>query len=59
MEFSEVKERFQAFEKEHGKNAFLKVDEFLEEIKEEYLKQRTKEYMEQGISQNETLKQNH
>ncbi|MBD3249556.1 endonuclease [Candidatus Woesearchaeota archaeon] len=53
MGFEEVKERFQIFEKKHGKNAFLKVDEFLEEIKAEYLKQRTKEYMDQGIIQNE------
>lgn len=53
MKFEEVKEKFQVFEKKHGKSAFLKVDEFLEEIKTEYLKQRTREYMDEGFNQNE------
>ncbi|MBU0460821.1 MAG: endonuclease [Nanoarchaeota archaeon] len=53
MDFQIVKEKFQEFEKEHGKDAFLKVDAFLEEIKEEYLKIMTKEFMGRGESQNE------
>lgn len=53
MDFTEIKARFQEFEKKQGKDAFLKIDEFLNGIKEEYLKIRTKEYMKQGITQNE------
>src|SRR3989338_1082117 len=53
MDFTEIKARFQEFEKKNGKDAFLKIDEFLNGIKEEYLKIRTKEYMKQGIAQNE------
>lgn len=53
MDFAEIKARFKEFEKKRGKDAFLKIDEFLNGIKEEYLKIRTKEYIKEGIIQDE------
>lgn len=54
MNFAYIKKKFKQFEKKHGENAFLKIDEFLTDVKEKYLREKTKEYIKKGISQNES-----
>jgi type II restriction enzyme len=41
------------FEEKYDEDAFLKVDEFLNQVKIDYLKQRTREYIDLGFSSNE------
>ena len=49
MDFEDIKTKFQDFKEKYKERAFSKIDEFFEEIKEEYLIEKTKELIKTGL----------
>lgn len=49
MDFEDIKTKFHAFKEKYKDKSFSKIDEFFEEIKEEYLTEKTKELIGTGL----------
>ena len=49
MDFEDIKTKFHAFKEKYKDKSFSKIDEFFEEIKEEYLIEKTKELIGTGL----------
>lgn len=50
MDFEFIQSKFHDFKKKNSNSAFAKIDDFFEEIKEQYLSEKTKELVKTGLS---------
>lgn len=50
MDFEYIKTKFHEFKEKNKEKSFSKIDDFFEEIKEDYLEERTKELLGKGLN---------